>query len=78
MIRLLDKLGRICIPVEIRKQFDWNEDTKLKITTTHDGVMIKKATGGCIICGSETNVLNVTELADQKICLECMNKIKSL
>ena len=78
MKRSLDKLGRIFIPSEIRKEFGWNEQSNLRITTTHNGVNITEDKNVCATCGGSTNVVSVTALDGVKMCMECLNKLKSM
>lgn len=40
--RTLDNLGRFVIPMEFRKELDFNEDDKLKIFLLNDGLYVTK------------------------------------
>ena len=41
VVRHIDKLGRICIPMDFRKSFGISEDTKITIEETKDGIILK-------------------------------------
>ena len=41
VVRHIDKLGRICIPMDFRKSFGISEDTKIIIEETNDGIILK-------------------------------------
>jgi AbrB family looped-hinge helix DNA binding protein len=41
IIRHIDKLGRICIPMDFRKSFGIKEDTLIIVEETKEGVMLK-------------------------------------
>lgn len=76
MIRNLDKLGRICIPSEMRKQHGWNETTPLLMTLTSQGVMITEQASRCALCGSTEILVEVSD--STKVCMKCIKEIKSL
>lgn len=42
VIRQMDKLGRICIPIDFRKSFEINDETRILITLTDEGILLKK------------------------------------
>lgn len=69
IIRKVDELGRVVIPIELRRNLDINEKDKLEIFVEHDQIILKKYEPAktCHITGevSEENV----ELADGKLVL---------
>ncbi len=42
VIRQVDKLGRICIPIDFRKSFGVDEDSEILVTVTDEGILLKK------------------------------------
>ena len=42
IIRHLDKLGRICIPIDFRKSLGVTEQSELLVTVTEEGILLKK------------------------------------
>lgn len=42
IIRKLDDLGRVVIPMELRKTLQWNEGTPIQITATRGGILLQK------------------------------------
>ena len=38
----LDGLGRITLPISLRRELGWSEDTRLKIFRGNDEIIIKK------------------------------------
>ena len=42
VIRQMDKLGRICIPIDFRKSFGITDESKILITLTDEGILLKK------------------------------------
>ena len=68
IIRRLDELGRIVIPIEIRNQFNITERDSLEI-------ILQKPKESCIICG---NTENLRKLKNKWICEECRKTLKKL
>lgn len=74
MERRMDELGRIVVPMEIRKSLGWANGTRLKIDVNGDTVTLKKNESCCVFCGS------VDELKDVKcvrVCQSCIDEIKT-
>lgn len=42
IVRRLDQLGRVVIPVEVRRIAGWVEGTPIEIFTFEDGILLKK------------------------------------
>ena len=40
-IREVDRLGRICLPIEMRRAYDMENGAKVVITTTPDGIFLR-------------------------------------
>ena len=66
--------GRLVIPKPIRLKYDINEPgTKVDITDTGDGILIKRHKNACIICGNIASI----EIADGKtVCENCLAIIR--
>ena len=76
-MRLLDDLGRIAIPSDIRGTFGWNTGTKLKVVmgdTTVKSIIIREALPCCTLCRTESQGLLM--VARGCVCPECVAKIK--
>ena len=50
VVRKLDNLGRIVIPIELRKTMDIAIKDTLEIFTEGDEIILKKYQPGCIFC----------------------------
>ncbi len=66
--------GRIVIPIEIRQQYDIDENgTSVEIICRDDGLLIRKYGDACIICGKQGDI----EIADgKKVCINCLEQIR--
>lgn len=75
IIRRVDELGRVVIPIEIRNQFNIVEKDPIEIFVNGSSIVLKKYEPNCIFCDSNQDLLSYN---DKLICAECANKIASL
>lgn len=75
MIRKVDELGRVVIPIEIRNKFKISEKDELEIYVDSSSIILKKYEPNCIFCG---NTKNLVEYKDKLICNKCLDKIFQL
>ncbi len=71
--RKVDELGRIVIPMEIRKQFNIEIQDELEIFIDRNFIMLKKYEPRCIFCGNEKGVI---EFSERLICNKCLEKLQ--
>jgi transcriptional pleiotropic regulator of transition state genes len=69
--RNMDGLGRIVIPMEIRKINNINEGDLLGIKVLSEGILLFKINKVCAICGSTNNLIMVKGRAQ---CRECISE----
>ena len=75
IIRRMDELGRVVIPIEIRNQFNIAEKDPMEIYVDGSSIILKKFEPNCIFCGNTKNLL---EYNDKLICEKCSKKIGDL
>ncbi len=75
IIRKLDELGRVVIPIELRNKFNISEKDPIEIYVDGSNIILKKYEVSCIFCGKSENL---KEFKDKQICSNCLNKINSL
>jgi transcriptional pleiotropic regulator of transition state genes len=75
IIRRMDELGRVVIPIEIRNQFNIAEKDPMEIYVDGSSIILKKFEPNCIFCGNTKNLL---EYKDKLICEKCSKKISEL
>ncbi|MCR5637167.1 MAG: AbrB/MazE/SpoVT family DNA-binding domain-containing protein [Clostridiales bacterium] len=68
----IDTLGRIVIPVGVRRELDIKEGERLELSLEKNLITLKKITDSCIFCSSEDNL---TEYKDKFICESCLKNI---
>lgn len=57
MTRQLDSLGRIVLPIELRRTLDISSEDGLEIFVDDDKILFRKYTPGCLFCGDSTDDL---------------------
>ncbi len=73
VVRKLDNLGRIVIPIELRKTMGIAIKDTLEIFTEGDEIILKKYQPGCIFCN---DARNVKLFKGKMVCEKCMNEMK--
>lgn len=72
IVRKLDELGRIVIPIEVRRVLNIDVKDGLEIYTESDTIILKRHTPHCFICGNSKNTIN---FKDKLICRDCIKVI---
>ena len=75
IVRKVDELGRVVIPIEIRNKFDIAEKDPIEIYVDGSSIILRKYEPNCIFCG---NAKNLTTYKDKLICSKCLQKISDL
>ena len=75
IIRKVDELGRVVIPIEIRNQFNIAEKDPIEIYVDGSSIILKKYEPNCIFCGNTENLISYN---DKLICEECSKNIGKL
>lgn len=69
VVRPVDGLGRIVLPIELRKNLGINEKDSLEIFVDSDKIILKKYEPDCIFCGEASGVRNYK---GKLVCKHCM------
>ena len=56
IVRPVDNLGRIVLPIELRRVLDIDKDAALEVYVDNDSIVLKKYQPACIFCGSAEGV----------------------
>jgi len=75
IVRHIDNLGRIVIPMEMRRTLGIRVKDPLSITLDGDRIVVAKHRDSCAICGS-TGELSVVH--DRAICRDCIGLVKRI
>lgn len=73
IVRRMDDLGRIVIPIELRNKFDIKEKDPMEIYVDGISIILKKYEPNCIFCGS---IKELVSYKDKLICTKCSEQIK--
>ena len=73
MVRKIDELGRIVIPIEIRNTLGIESRDALEIFTEGDRIVLTKYQPSCLFCGKSENTLF---FHGKLICRDCLEQIK--
>ncbi len=74
IVRKVDELGRIVLPIEIRKSLDIDVKDPVEIFVDGERIVLQKYRPSCIFCG---NADNVVYFNGKLICADCLAKLKS-
>lgn len=73
IVRKVDELGRIVIPMELRRTLDIDIKDALEIFVDGEQIILKKYAPACIFCDEASEVINYK---GKKICKSCLNELK--
>ncbi|MFR6289938.1 MAG: AbrB/MazE/SpoVT family DNA-binding domain-containing protein [Peptococcaceae bacterium] len=72
IVRKVDELGRVVIPIELRRTLGIDEKDALEIYTDNEKIVLKKYEPACIFCNNAENVQN---FKGKLVCTECVKKM---
>ena len=74
IVRKVDELGRIVLPIELRRTLDIAEKDAIEIYVDGESIILKKYEPTCIFCGDGRNVENYR---GKNICANCMKELRA-
>jgi transcriptional pleiotropic regulator of transition state genes len=69
VVRKMDDLGRVVIPMELRRTLNIEEKDSIEIFVDGEYIMLKKYQPGCVSCGSMDFCTTKT---GTRICQKCI------
>lgn len=72
IVRKVDELGRIVLPIELRRTLDIEVKDALEIYVDGSQIILKKYEPACIFCG---NAKNVIHFKGRNICEDCLHEL---
>jgi AbrB family transcriptional regulator, transcriptional pleiotropic regulator of transition state genes len=74
IIRHVDELGRIVIPIEIRKRLGLGEKDPLEISVREDVILLSKPQSVCVFCGRSASL---REHRGRAVCEVCVTELSA-
>lgn len=71
--RKIDELGRIVLPIELRRGLDIGEKDALEIYVEDEKIILKKYKQSCAFCGNDENII---EFKSKYVCADCIAQLK--
>lgn len=75
IVRPVDALGRVVIPVELRRTLGINTEDSLEIFVDGQYILLKKYEPSCLFCG---DVENIRQVHGKNVCDKCLEEMKQL
>lgn len=75
IVRKVDELGRIVLPIEMRRTLDIAERDALEIYVEGSSVILKKYKPSCIFCNITKDI---TVFKEKNVCPKCLKALKLL
>jgi len=73
IVRKIDELGRIVLPIETRKRLNLGPKDPVEIFVEKDRVVLKKYEPSCIFCGNDDEIVIYK---DRRVCKSCLAELK--
>jgi transcriptional pleiotropic regulator of transition state genes len=75
IVRKVDELGRIVLPIELRRTLDIAEKDSLEIYVDGSQIILKKYEPSCVFCGDARNVINYK---GKNVCTACLAEMRAM
>ncbi len=72
IVRKVDELGRIVLPIELRRTLDIDIKDSLEIYVDQDQIILRKYEPTCIFCGSSKNI---STFKGKTVCSACRKEL---
>ena len=73
IVRRVDELGRIVLPIELRRTLDIAERDSLEIFVDGASIVLRKYQSSCIFCESVKDVVN---FKGKNVCPKCIKELQ--
>ncbi|HCO19087.1 MULTISPECIES: AbrB/MazE/SpoVT family DNA-binding domain-containing protein [Gudongella] len=72
IVRKVDELGRVVIPIELRRTLDIQVKDPLEIFVDEDKVILRKFSPSCIFCGEAKGI---KDFKGKNVCPGCIKEL---
>ena len=73
IVRKVGELGRIVLPIELRRTLDIAEKDSLEIYVDDDSIILRKYQPACIFCD---NARDIVVYKGKNVCKECIKSLE--
>ena len=73
IVRKVDELGRIVLPIELRRTLDIAEKDSMEIYIEGDTIILKKYQPACIFCD---NARDIVTYRGKNVCADCIRMLE--
>jgi transcriptional pleiotropic regulator of transition state genes len=74
IVRRIDDLGRIVIPMELRRTLGINVKDPMAIYVDGDRIILQKHKDACVICGDCES--EITVVKGRSVCFDCVDTVR--
>lgn len=75
VVRKVDELGRVVIPIELRRTLGIAEKDGLEIFVDDEKIILKRYAPACIFCDSAEEI---NHYRGRNICSKCLDNLKAM
>ncbi|MBR5227181.1 MAG: AbrB/MazE/SpoVT family DNA-binding domain-containing protein [Clostridia bacterium] len=72
IVRKLDSLGRIVLPIELRKTLEITEKDGIEIFTEGQSIILKKYAPNCVFCSGKKDIKT---FKGKSVCEKCIEQL---
>ena len=72
IVRQIDEVGRIVLPVELRSTLGIDKKDSVEIFTEGDTIILRKYQPTCVFCGKTENI---KEFKKKLLCVDCIREL---
>ena len=72
IVRKVDELGRIVLPIELRRTLGIEEKDRIEIFVDGESIILRKYQPACIFCDNAKDIINYK---GKNICAHCLKEL---
>lgn len=72
IVRRIDELGRVVLPVELRRSMELEVRDSVEIYVEGDSIVLKKHSDSCVFCGGSKTL---SPFHNKSICAQCLQEV---
>ena len=75
IVRKIDELGRVVLPIELRRTLNLEVKDPVEIFIDGDSIVLKKYSSSCVFCGSDREL---NTYMGKPLCADCLRKLREI